>query len=333
MQYVDYYKALSVERGASQEEISRAYKQAARKFHPDLNKAPDAEERFKEVNEAHEVLKDPETRRRYDTLGANWKHGADFRPPPGWGDGAQWDVQANPGGAGSDFFEQIFGAGGPRGPGFAGGNGHGPGEINLEDLLASMGGAGMEGDIFGHGGPRRPARGRDVETTLSLSLEDIYHARKIKVRLSGPEGSRGYDVKVPRGVRQGQRIRLSGQGLPGPGGEPGDLYLEVEFAPHPQFSVEGDHLVVTVPVSSWDAALGGSIPVPTLDGEVRMTLPPGLSSGQRLRLQGKGLPREGGGRGDLRAELKITVPEKLTSAQQRLFAELRDASGAVGVQS
>ena len=331
MQYVDYYKVLGVDRGAPQEEISRAYKKAARKFHPDLNKAPDAEDRFKEVNEAHDVLKDPETRKRYDTLGANWKHGSDFSPPPGWGNGAQWEVHSSPGAAGfSDFFDQVFGGGRPHA---RGGAGPGVGGINLEDLLGGRGGMGGTGrDPFAPSGPRRPARGRDIETALALTLEDIYRAEKIKVRLNGPEGPRSYDVKVPRGVRQGERVRLAGQGLPGANGKPGDLYLRVDFARHDRFRVEGDHLVVTVPVSCWDAALGGSIPVPTLDGEVQMTLPPGLSSGQRLRLKGKGLPRKDGTHGDLRAELKVTVPQTLTSTQQRLFAELRDHSSALGAQ-
>ena len=333
MQYVDYYKVLGVNRGASQEEISKAYKRAAREHHPDLNKDPGAEDRFKEINEANEVLKDPETRQRYDTLGANWKHGADFSPPPQWGNGAQWEVHSSPGaGDFSDFFDQVFGARRARGNGRTAAHGGG---IDLEELLAGMGANGGlgDGDPFSHpGGHPRPARGRDIESELTLGLEDIFHANKIKLRLDGPDGPRSYEVQIPRGVRSGQRIRLAGQGLPGHGGQPGDLYLRVVFAPHPRYRVEGDHLVVTVTVNAWDAALGGSIPVPTLDGEVRMTLPPGLSSGQRLRLKGKGLPRKGGRRGDLRAELKITVPQELTSTQQRLFAELRDASGAVGAR-
>ena len=335
MQFVDYYKTLEIQRDASADEISRAYKKMARKYHPDLNREPGAEDQFKQVNEAHEVLKDPQSRQRYDTLGANWKHGSNFTPPPGWGDGIQVEFDGGPGAGGfSSFFESIFGDG--RGPGrnghharAPGGAGHaaGPGGIHIEDLLGGING--MDG-LFGGNGPgavpNRPARGRDMETTLTLKLEDVYHADKIKVRLDGPDGPKSYDVRIPAGVRQGERIRLTGQGGTGAGGEAGDLYLRIAFATHPRFTVEHQHLVVKVPVSAWDAALGGRIPVPTMDGEVQMTLPPGLSSGQRLRLKGKGLPLRDGGRGDLRAELEITVPRELTSEQRRLFSRLRDQS-------
>lgn len=324
MKYVDYYKVLQVDRGTSQEDISKSYKKLARKYHPDLNKDPGAEAKFKELNEAYEVLKDPDTRNRYDTLGANWKHGAPFEPPPGWGQNIHFDFGGGSGGGigssgFSDFFESILGGrGGQPGGGFGGRGGRpspgmGGGGINLDELLGGFG-----------GGRQGPRRGSDVESILSIQLEDTYKGNQRTVELSGSSGKRRYDVKIPRGVRDGERIRLANQGRPGPGGSNGDLYLTIKLAPHPQFQVEGDDLVVTVKVDAWDAALGASIPVPTLDGEVQMTLPPGLSSGQRLRLRGKGLPRRDDRQGDLYAELKIAVPGELSPEQKKLFTRLRD---------
>lgn len=320
MEYVDYYNVLGVDRSATSEEISKAYKKLARKFHPDLNKSPDAEKRFKEVNEAHEVLKDPETRKRFDMLGANWKHGAPFEPPPGWGGGGphvQYEFHGAPGVGGfSDFFEAIFGGrrgGARRGQGGFGG-------LNIEDL-------------FGGGGPgqqqrQQAARGQDIESTLTIQLEDSYRGSKKTVEFTGPESRRRYDVKIPKGIRSGEQIRLGGQGRSAPArrGMPGDLYVTIEIAPHPSFEVEGDDLVVKVAVNAWDAALGTKLEVPTLDGQVTMTLPQGLSSGQRLRLKGKGMPRRDGGTGDLFAELELVVPSKLTAEQERLFQRLKKIS-------
>ncbi len=321
MKFVDYYQVLGVERGASQAEISKAYKKLARKYHPDLNKNPGAEAKFKEINEANEVLKDPETRKRYDTLGANWKHGAPFEAPPGWsgappGWEVHYDVGGNSGGGGggfggfSDFFESLFGGrGGRRSAG-------GPG-LDLNDILG--------------GGFARQARGasagQDVESAITVELEDVVRGGRKAIEVSGPGGTRRLEVKIPQGIRDGEKIRLAGQGMPGPGRGPGgDLYLTVHLAPHSTFRVEGDDLVARVPVSAWDAALGGRVRVPTLDGEVQMTLPPGQSSGQRLRLRGKGLPRRAGGSGDLYAELQITVPRTLSREQEELFKKLRQIS-------
>lgn len=316
MKFQDYYQILGVTRDASQDEISKAYKKAARKVHPDLNKSPDAEQKFKEVNEANEVLKDPGTRRRYDRLGANWKHGSNFRPPSGWGDGVDFGSGSGPGGFGggggfSDFFQffreaQSRRQGPPREHG---------GGLNIEDIL----GGGLKFD----GGPPQYQGGHDVETTLSVELEDSYRGNTRKVEISGPGGLKKYDIRIPRGIRDGERIRLSGQGQPGPTGRLGDLRLIIKLRPHPTFKVEGDDLVVVLKVMAWDAALGARVPVPTMEGQVKMTLPRGLSSGQRLRLRGKGLPRRAGGRGDLFAELKIAVPGELTDEQQELFEGLR----------
>ena len=316
MKFQDYYQILEVSRDASQDEISRAYKKAARKVHPDLNKSPDAEQKFKQVNEAHEVLKDPGTRSRYDRLGADWKHGANFRPPSGWGDGVNVDFESGPGGFGgggfSDFFqffrEARAGRAGPRRGGHGGG-------LNIEDLL----GGGLKFD----GGPPQHQGGHDVETTLLVELEDSYSGNTRKVEIRGPGGLKKYDIKIPRGIRDGERIRLSGQGQPGPTGRRGDLRLIIKLKPHPTFEAEGDDLVVALKVMAWDAALGARVPVPTMEGQVQMTLPRGLSSGQRLRLKGKGLPRRAGGSGDLFAELKIAVPGELSDEQQELFERLR----------
>lgn len=316
MEYVDYYKTLEVDRDAPQEEVTKAYKRLARKYHPDLNKAKDAEDRFKQVGEAYEVLKDPEKRQRYDELGANWKHGAPFEPPPGFGGaygpgGFRTDFRGAQGGGGgfSSFFEGIFGGGGGGGfgrRGFGGG-------ANIEDL-------------FG-GAPRAPQRGQDIQSRLRVSLEDVFFAKKPKVTLTLGDGQKkSYDITIPSTVRSGEKIRLGGQGGPGPNGAPaGDLYLEIEIVEHPRYQLDGDDLIVEVDVPAWDAALGAKVPVPTLEGEVKLTLPAGVGSGQRLRLKGKGMHKKGGERGDLYAEVRIVVPKELTEAQKALFEQLRDA--------
>jgi curved DNA-binding protein len=310
MNYLDYYKILGVDRGASQAEIAKAYKKLARKYHPDLNKNAGAEAKFKEVTEAYEVLKDPEKRKRYDTLGSDWKHGVPFDAPPGFGDGVRFEYSTSGspfgGGGFSDFFEAFFGGRGQRA-------GRGGGGVDLGDLF---GGGGRRG------GPEELAR-QDVETTLVIDLEDAYRGSRKSIEINGPTGRRRYDVKVPRGIRDGERIRLAGQGM-GSGRGKGDLYLTIQIGPHPTFRIEGDDLSVTVPIPAWDAALGGRVPVPTIDGEVQMTVPAGQSSGQRLRLKGKGLPRRGGGQGDLYAVLQVVVPKQLTPEQERLFQRLKE---------
>ncbi len=338
MDFVDYYQVLGVDRGASKEEIAKAYKQLARKYHPDLNKGDGAEDQFKQLNEAYEVLKDPEKRQRYDTLGANWKHGSPFEPPGGFGDG----MHVNFGGGGasgfSDFFEMLFGGG----RGKRRGGGGGPGGVNLEDLFGGgMGGGGPfgggGGPFGGGGGPfgqgfdaraghHQHQGGRDVESSLTVGLEDIHRGEKLSVTLNGPEGQKRYDVTLPRGVRSGEKIRLAGQGMSGPTGARGDLFIKIKVQPHPRFDLEGEDLVVRVDVPAWDAALGCKVPVPTMDGEVQMTLPAGLRSGQRMRLKGKGLTQRKGGQGDLYAELRITVPGELTDEQRELFEKLKENS-------
>lgn len=330
MEYVDYYKTLGVPRDATQEEITRAYRKAARKYHPDVNKAAGAEDQFKQVNEAYQVIGDAEKRRRYDMLGADWKHGQEFRPPPGWsgfGPGVQVEFRSYPGGGGewSEFFETFFGGGaGGGGDPHAGSGGFA--DVSLNDLL---GGAFMGG----RGACRRPrgrskVKGADVESEIEISLEDAYRGATRTLQLQDASGRlRTLDVRIPPGVGDAQRVRLAGQGGAGIGGGPaGDLFLRVRVREDPRFRREGDDLVAVLDVAPWDAALGASVAVPTMDGPVETKVPPGRSSGDRLRLRGKGMPRRDGSRGDLYAEIRIVTPKRLTDRERRLFEELRDAS-------
>lgn len=297
--FQDYYEALGVSRDASEDEIRQAYRRLARRYHPDINKESGAEDRFKQVSEAYEVLRDPEKRERYDRLGANWRAGQDvsgaggfeeaFRASDGFG-----DVRVEFGGGEfSDFFESVFGR--RRGAGAR---------------------AGFEGFS---------TRGGDHEAVLDLSLEEA--ARGGKRRLSLGEG-RSLEVDIPRGVRDGQLIRLAGEGGAGAGGAPpGDLFLRVRLRPHPRFRVDGRDLYVDLAVSPWEAALGAEAPVPTLDGNAQVKVPPGSSSGRKLRLRGQGLPASAGAQaGDLYAVLTIRVPNKLTKKERELFEQLASVS-------
>jgi len=297
--FQDYYEALGVSRDASEDEIRQAYRRLARRYHPDINKESGAEDRFKQVSEAYEVLRDPEKRERYDRLGANWRAGQDvsgaggdeeaFRAGDGFG-----DVRVEFGGGDfSDFFESVFGR--RRDPGAR---------------------AGFEGFSM---------RGGDHEAVLDLSLEEA--ARGGKRWLSLGEG-RSLEVDIPRGVRDGQRIRLAGEGGAGAGGgPPGDLFLRVRLRPHPRFRVDGRDLYVDLAVSPWEAALGAEVPVPTLDGNAQVKVPPGSSSGRKLRLRGQGLPGSAGAQaGDLYAVLTIRVPSKLTNKERELFERLASVS-------
>jgi len=323
----DYYETLGVQRAAAEEEIKRAYRKLARKYHPDVNPGDkSAEEKFKEINEAYEVLSDPDKRKRYDQLGANWKAGADFTPPPG-PEGYQYEfrdfrdifTESRGGGGFSDFFESLFGGGrGTRaGPGFA-------------------------------------MRGQDVEADISLSLEDLHRgaARTLSFQVTEPcptcQGTgaangkacptcrgaglttkpRSLEVNVPAGLRDGSTVRLSGQGEPGANGGPaGDLFLHVRLQPHPVFAVTAeDDIQIELPVAPWEAALGARVSVPTLDNPVEMTVPPGAQGGQRLRLRGQGLNKRRGGRGDQYVKLKIVNPPAPTLAEKELFEKLASAS-------
>jgi curved DNA-binding protein len=294
----DYYEVLGVPRDASSDDIRGAYRKLARQYHPDVNKDPGAEDRFKEIAEAYEVLRDPEKRERYDRLGANWKAGEDVSGAAGFGDFAQQggfgDVRVEFGdGAGfSDFFESFFGArgGGRRTTGF---------------------------DGFS-------TRGADQEAQLELSLEEAARGGRRKISLGD---GRDYEVNVPAGVRDGQRIRLAGEGGRGAaGGSAGDLFLRVRLKPHPRFRVQGRDLYVELPVAPWEAALGATVEVPTLEGRTRIKVPPGSSSGRRLRLKDEGMPGPTGGSGDLYATVKIEVPKKLSKEERQLFERLAEVS-------
>jgi curved DNA-binding protein len=295
--YHDYYQTLGVPRDASAEDIRRAYRKLARENHPDVNKDPSAEDRFKEVSEAYEVLRDPDKRARYDRLGPNWRAGQDVSGSEGFTDAGFGDVHVDFGQGGdfSDFFESLFGARRRAAGGWAGGGGFG----------------GM------------PMRGADHEAVLGLSLEEAAAGGKRHLTL----GDRGYDVDIPPGVRDGQRIRLAGEGGAGvDGGPSGDLFLRVRIAPHPRFRVDGRDLHVDLPVSPSEAALGARVPVPTLTGTVRVRVPAGSSSGRRLRLRGEGMPTAGGGHGDLFAHVQITVPKRLDDRERELYEQLAAAS-------
>lgn len=306
MKYKDYYAALGVSRTASDDEIKKAYRKLARKYHPDLNKGKESEDKFKEVTEAYEVISDAEKRKRYDNLGENWKGGEDFRPPPGWQStsySSGGDEGSFAGGDFSDFFEAFFGRSGGGG-GFAG-----------------------RGRTFQQAGD-------DQEAELELSLEDVFHGVRREISLRSREvdargqmqvGTKQYQVTIPPGTTNGARIRLAGQGGAGRGGgQAGDLYLRIRIKPHPVFTVNGHDLATDLPVSPWEAALGSKVHVPLLDGKrASMQLPPGVQSGAQLKLRGKGLPRGAGHEpGDLVLRIMISVPKELTSRERELFDEL-----------
>jgi curved DNA-binding protein len=296
----DFYGALGVPRTADQEEIQRAYRRLARTYHPDVNKDPGAEERFKEISEAYDVLSDPETKRRYDMFGA------DFRQVPEGVDPETWArVRAGQGAPRAGYGEPQWQAA----------------DVDIEDLF---------GGIFGGGRARRDwgsIHGADQEAELTLTVEDAYHGGRRSLTLSGPQGPRTFDVNIPAGVVDGQRIRLAGQGGRGSGGaDPGDLYLVVRIAPHPRYRVEGRDLYVDLPLAPWEAALGASVALETPGGEATVKVPAGTSSGRRLRLKGRGLPNPRGAPGDLYAEAKILVSPRPTNEERRLFEELAGAS-------
>jgi len=297
MKYKDYYKLLGLERSASADDVKKAYRRLARKYHPDVSKEKNAEERFKEVAEAYETLKDADKRAAYDGLGAH-RPGQDFRPPPDW-------------------FDRFH----MRGAGDAGG-------IDLSDLFGSFGASGGSGGARGFQGFGRrrsgPLRGQDVEATVRLGLEEA--ARGVEVTLQ--VGQQQVHARIPHGAAEGQRMRLRGKGGPGAGGGPaGDLYLKIALRPHPRFRAEGHDLQIDVPLAPWEAALGAEVEIPTLDARVTLKIPPGSKAGHRLRLTGKGLPKPKGGAGDLYAVLTITVPETLSARERALFEQLREASG------
>jgi curved DNA-binding protein len=299
VEYKDYYKTLGVSKTASTEEIKKAYRKLARQYHPDVNKKPEAEKRFKEVNEANEVLSDPDKRKRYDTIGPDFaRYAGNGGAQPG---GFRWSSNGNAGGAQfdgdagafSDFFRSIFGdAGGVSGT------------MSADDL-------------FGRTRTRRGSRaiaGQDVEYEFEIGLPEAYKGLEQQIEVKDQSGkSRRLSVKIPAGVKDGQRIRLAGQGGPGSGGAPaGDLYLRVRVKPHPLYQRDGDDLRMELPIALHEALLGAEVTVPTLKGRVSLRIPSETQNGRTIRLAGQGMPRTGGGSGDLFLTVKVVLPTKLS---------------------
>jgi len=312
MEFKDYYAALGVERTASQDEIKRAYRKLARKYHPDVSKEANAEARFKEVAEAHEALIDPERRAAYDAIGQRQERGQPFEPPPGWDSGFEFSGRGDggmPGGGNadfSDFFSSLFGR-------------------------AGMGERANRASPFPSGSPM-PAQGRDHHAKVVIDLLDAYRGAQrtitLRVPVTDAQGhttlqERRLDVNIPKGIRPGQHLRLNGQGAAGQGGAPaGDLYLEIQFQAHPKFRVEGSDLYLDLPVAPWEAALGATLTIPTPEGDVQLSVPAGSTQGRKLRLKGRGLP--GKQPGDLYAVLGIVQPAAVSeqaTAAYRTFAQ------------
>jgi curved DNA-binding protein len=312
VQFRDYYETLGVAKTATDDEIKSAFRKLARKHHPDVAKdKKTAEEKFKQINEAYEVLSDSEKRQKYDQLGSNWNQPGGFQPPSGqpgggfhrYGGGSDGGVEFEFGGTGfSDFFETFFGGGRGR-------------------------------SAFGSGGFGReagPARGNDVEADIMVPLEEALHGAKrtISLRRGGSNKTETYQVKIPRGVHEGQRIRLAGQGEAGAGGgTSGDLFLRVRLQRHPDFTVEGNDLIHEMKIAPWQAVLGTELELPTLDGNVRLKIPPGTQSGQKFRLRERGLPTASQKRGDLYVVAQINIPKKITEKERKLWDELAKLHG------
>lgn len=297
MEYQDYYKILGVERDASVDDIKKNYRRLARKYHPDVSKEPQAEEKFKQVNEAYEVLKDPEKRKAYDQFGSQWKQGQGFEPPPGWrqhaGGGGQGSWQSASGGDYSDFFESIFGGG-----------------------------------FSGFGGQQHSRvirrRGKDIKGKIDITLEEAFSGatKTVSLERANSHGSQQLNVKIPKGVTQGQQIRLGNQGGAGTGGAPnGDLFLKINLLPHHFFSVTDRDVHLKLPITPWEAALGAELTVPTLGGQIKLKIPAGSQSGKTLRLKGRGLP--GKIAGDQLITLMIHVPEPQDDAQRQAYEQMK----------
>lgn len=328
VKFKDYYEVLGVSRSATGEEIKKAFRRLARKYHPDHNKAREAESKFKEINEAYEVLSDPEKRRRYDSLGSGYRSGQEFQPPPGF-EGFSFRFQQPGSGAGgqgfSDFFSSLFGDVGGHA-----GHGH--------RRRTTMGGGGPFG-FHGGFGPNvfsdtGQLRGQDHEAEVEITLEEAAHGLSrpftFEITSTRPDGSmtrhqRTISVTLPPGVVTGSKVRLAGQGGEGPGGA-GDLFLKVRLLPHEHFQVQGHDLLHTLQVSPWEAMLGAQLSVPTLEGGARMRIPAGTQGGQVMRLRGKGLPRRHGEAGDLLVTVQIAVPKHLTAEERELVEKLAAVS-------
>jgi curved DNA-binding protein len=309
VQFRDYYETLGVSKNASQEEIKSAFRKLARKYHPDTAKDKrSAEEKFKEINEAYEVLSDPEKRKKYDAYGAGWQQGG-FQPPPGGGgvyEGfpGRFDeggFEFHFGGTGfSDFFEQLFGARRAGRRGFA-----------------------------GHDFEEAPMHGQDVEADILVTLEEALHGsnRQISFRRGASGKVQTYTVKIPKGVHEGQRVRLAGLGETGGGRQAGDLYLRIKFEKHPDFEVRGSDVYYDLEIPVWKAVMGGDVEIPTLDGRAKLHVPACAQNGQKFRLIGRGLPAKQGRRGDFYAVLQPILPRDLTSRERELWKEIASLGG------
>ena len=323
MEYKDYYQIMGVERGATQDEIKRAYRKLARKYHPDVSKEADAEQRFKEVGEANEVLKDPEKRAAYDQLGANWKGGQDFNAPPDWD-------------AGFEFGGGGFTDGGAQYHGFneAGGSAY-------SDFFESLFGQGFQQAGTRHGGYQQQSGfqsgGSDHHAKILIDLEDAMKGATRSISLRVPEvdasghvitKERVLKINIPKGVKQGQHIRLGGQGNPGMGqGKAGDLYLEIEFNPHSIYRVEGRDVYLDLPVAPWEAALGASVKAPTPGGVVDLKIKPGSANGSKMRLKGRGIPASSSNNsaGDLYVVLQVTLPPASTDSERAAYEKMQQS--------
>ncbi|UCE51486.1 MAG: DnaJ domain-containing protein [Desulfobacterales bacterium] len=315
VEFKDYYDILGVSRNASQEEIHRAYRKLARKYHPDINKEAGTEDKFKEINEAHEVLKDSEKRKRYDQLGTEWQHGQEFRPPPGW------EFQFDFGSASKGRQEGFFWSSGTGG---------------FSDFFETLFGGGSLREGEGRRTFFRQQHGANQEAVLRLTLEEAYLGGTKNITLQSQslsaDGSlvtreKRYDVKIPQGILPGQKIRLAGQGVEGTGGgSRGDLYLKVEIEPHPKFRIDGRNLYTELAIAPWEAALGAELKIQTISERVSLKVPPGTQSGQRLRLKGKGMPNTKGIAGDLYVVAQIRIPKTLSPQEQELFLKLSKVS-------
>ena len=308
MEFKDYYTTLGIERNATQDEVKRAYRKLARKFHPDINKEDTAELRFKEIGEAYEVLQDTEKRAAYDKFGKDWQAGQDFKPPPNWDNGFEFNgggyTEADASQF-SDFFESLFGA---------------------------RSAAGQQGP-FARQHTQHSGKGQDLHAKIVISLEDSYRGRKQSFTLQRPVvDNSGHvitrphtlQVSIPKGIIEGQQIRLAGQGAEGMGGgTKGDLFLEVTFAKHPYFAADNRDIVLTLPIAPWEAALGGSVPVPTLGGTVDLTIPPNSQTGKKLRLKGRGLCSAKHS-GDQYVTLAIMVPKPANNKDTELYNTMKE---------
>jgi curved DNA-binding protein len=324
VEFKDYYRSLGVSKDASEDEIRKAFRTLARKYHPDVakNKA-EAEEKFKEINEAYEVLSDPEKRKKYDTLGANWNRQGGFQPPPGWQGGNYTEAGAEGfefrfGGTGfSDFFEQFFGARGRE----AFGGGFAP----FEQAEPRRGGFGKAKSLA--------RKGNDIEGDILVTLEEVLRGSVRPVSFqqtssrTGETETHTFRVKIPQGVQDGQLIRVAGKGEAGiGGGRPGDLYLRVRLAKHPEFRVRGSDLFYDLELAPWEAVLGTTVRVPSLEGPISLRIPSGTKAGQQLRVRGKGLPNGAAGRGDLHVVASVEIPTQVSAAERELWEQLAKKS-------